>query len=628
MTQQKPGLGERFRYWFDGWMSRGTGALIALLAIVTAILVVIITLITFALGAGARPEGQPHGFLDLLWGTLMRAMDAGTLAGDNGWGYRGMMLLITLAGIVIVASLISIISGAFDAKVEELRKGRSRVLETDHTLILGWSHKVFALIGELVIANESRGRSAIVILADMDKVEMEDAIRTEVGDTGRTKIVCRTGDPMNLRDLELGNPDGARSIIVLGGDGDDDPDSTVIKTTLALTNNKNRKQGEYHIVGELKHGANLEAGRLVGRGEAHWVLALDLISRVTVQSCRQSGLSVVYTELLDFDGDEIYFTDQPSLYGRSYAATQLAFADATVMGIVTPDAVLINPAPDTVYQAGGQLIVIAEDDSVITLGAEPTPFDESAIVAPQPYVPQPEHTIVLGMNAGLKVLLDELHSYVAPGSTVTIVADAFEPELPEYEGMPVTFRRADPTQRAVLDSLGIGPEHHVIVLAARDTLPAQRADAKTLVTLLHLREIADAAGVELNVVSEMLDDRNRELAEVTKADDFIVSEKLVSLMLSQVSENERLSDVFGVLFDSDGSEVYIRPTELYIRPGTEVDFYTVLEAARRVNETAIGYRIAAHSHDADAAYGVHVNPRKGERVAFAPGDKIIVLAEQ
>jgi voltage-gated potassium channel Kch len=627
MTQKpKPGLGERFRYWFDGWMSKGTGALIALLAIVTAVLVVLVTLVTLALRA--YPQGQPKDFPDLIWATLMRAIDSGTLAGDNGWGYRGMMLIITIAGIVIVASLISIISGAFDAKVEDLRKGRSRVLENDHTLILGWSHKVFQLISELVIANESRRRSAIVILADLDKVEMEDAIRTEVGDTGRTRIVCRTGDPMNLRDLALGNPDGARSIIVLGGDADDDPDSTVIKTTLALTNNKNRKDGRYHIIGELKHGANLEAGRLVGRDEAHWVLALDLISRVTVQSCRQSGLSIVYTELLDFDGDEIYFTEQPSLYGRSYFDAQLAFSDCTVLGIVTSDRVLINPAPDTVYAAGQQLVVIAEDDSVIRLGPTPLPADESAIVAPRVFEPQPEHTIVLGVNAGLTALLDELHSYVAPGSTVTIVADAAEPELPDYVGMPVTFRRADPTQRGVLDALDIGPQHHVIVLAARDTLPAQRADAKTLVTLLHLRELADARGVELNIVSEMLDDRNRELAEVTKADDFIVSEKLVSLMLSQVSENERLSDVFGVLFDSEGSEVYIRPADLYIAPGAEVDFYTVLEAARRVGETAIGYRVTAHSHDADAAYGVHVNPLKTRRVAFAPEDRIIVLAER
>ena len=39
----------------------------------------------------------------------------------------------------------------------------------------------------------------------------------------------------------------------------------------------------------------------------------------------------------------------------------------------------------------------------------------------------------------------------------------------------------------------------------------------------------------------MLDVRNRELAEVTQADDFIVSDKLVSLMLAQVSENKDLT---------------------------------------------------------------------------------------
>ena len=140
--------------------------------------------------------------------------------------------------------------------------------------------------------------------------------------------------------------------------------------------------------------------------------------------------------------------------------------------------------------------------------------------------------------------------------------------------------------------------------------------------------MADKLGVELNVVSEMLDDRNRELAEVTNADDFIVSEKLVSLMLSQVSENEQLTDVFGILFDSTGSEIYLRPAELYVKPGTEVDFYTVLEAARRVGETALGYRIDKFAHHADENYGVHLNPVKTDRITFAHGDRIVVLAEE
>jgi voltage-gated potassium channel Kch len=608
-------------------MAKGTGSLIALLAIVTAALVIVLTVITFAIGKAAAPEGQPHDFLSLLWATLMRAIDSGTLAGDSGWGYRGLMLLITIAGIVIVASLISIISGAFDAKVEELRKGRSRVLETDHTLVLGWSRKVFSLVHELSIANESRGKAAIVILANVDKVEMEDAIRSQVPDTGKTKIICRTGDPMNLVDLELGNPNGARSIVLLGGDDDEDPDSTVIKTCLALTNNNARKSDEYHIVGELRDAANLEAAELVGKGEAHWVLGADLISRVTVQSCRQSGLSVVYTDLLDFEGAEIYFTEQPTLVGQSYFQTQSAFSDSTVIGISAADGILINPAADRVYGAGEQLIVIAEDDSTIKL-TPAMPFDASAVLSPKPFTPEPESTLVLGYHSGLHMMLEELNSYVTKGSSVLVVADIDDPGLPTFPNMPVTFRRADPSHRAVLDTLGVDASDHIIVLAAKETLPAQRADAKTLITLLHLREMADKLGVELNVVSEMLDDRNRELAEVTNADDFIVSEKLVSLMLSQVSENEQLTDVFGVLFDSAGSEIYLRPAELYIKPGTDVDFYTVLEAARRVGETAIGYRVEKYAHHADQNYGVHLNPLKTERLSFAAGDRIVVLAEQ
>jgi hypothetical protein len=139
--------------------------------------------------------------------------------------------------------------------------------------------------------------------------------------------------------------------------------------------------------------------------------------------------------------------------------------------------------------------------------------------------------------------------------------------------------------------------------------------------------MADRAGTDFAVVSEMLDDGNRELAEITKADDFIVSDKLVGLMLAQTSENKRLTDVFGVLFSSEGSEVYLRPAASYVRAGAETDFYTVLEAARRKGETAIGYRLAKQAADGERRYGVQVNPAKRESLRFEEGDTIIVLAE-
>jgi hypothetical protein len=179
----------------------------------------------------------------------------------------------------------------------------------------------------------------------------------------------------------------------------------------------------------------------------------------------------------------------------------------------------------------------------------------------------------------------------------------------------------------VLDALYVHEFDHIIVLAAKETLPAQRADAKTLITLLHLRDIAVKKGSNLNVVSEMIDDRNRELAEVTQADDFIVSDQLISLMLSQLSENKRLTDVFDELFASSGAEIYLRPAHLYVAPGAETNFYSVLEAARRRGETAIGYRLDEFARASEHDYGVRVNPTKTEKRVFAPGDKIIVLAD-
>ncbi|WP_297409651.1 NAD-binding protein [Naasia sp.] len=621
---QKVTLGQRFRYWFDGVMAKGTIALIGLLALATVVFIALVALVVQLLHL--FPTGGNPDFWEVLWGNLMRTLDSGTMGGDEGSGFRIAMLVVTIGGVILVASLIGIISSAFDSKVEDLRKGRSKVLESDHTLILGWSSKVFPIVTEICIANESRRRPTIVILADRDKVQMEDELHAQLPKRGKTRIVVRSGNPMNLAELELVSPHAARSIVILAPEDTPDPDSVVIRTALALTNNPHRKEGSYHIVGEIHDPGNLEAARLVGRDEAHWVLAGELISRITVQSCRQSGLSVVYTELLDFGGDEIYFTVEPALVGETYFGVQLAYADCAVIGMVKGGAVVLNPAAEVLYEEGDQLILIAEDDSAIKLGTPGVP-DPDAISFAEVPAPKPEHTLVLGYNSGLHTMLRELSEYVAPGSTVLVVADVDLPPLQKLPNLEIRSHRGDSTSRAVLESLSVEEFDHIIVLAYKEHLDVHRADAKTLITLLHLRDMADRAEVDFAVVSEMLDDANRELAEVTKADDFIVSDKLISLMLSQTSENKKLTDVFNTLFSSEGSEIYLRPASSYVRPGVTADFYTVLEAARRRGETAIGYRIAEHARNSEEAYGVRVNPSKAESRSFAPHDKIIVLAE-
>ena len=110
-------------------------------------------------------------------------------------------------------------------------------------------------------------------------------------------------------------------------------------------------------------------------------------------------------------------------------------------------------------------------------------------------------------------------------------------------------------------------------------------------------------------------------------DDVIVSDKLISLILAQVSETPHLEDVFAELFRAEGSELYTRPATDYVAPGASVTFATVVEAARRRGEVAIGFRLADGAYDPARSYGVHVNPSKSTQLTAGERDRVVVLAE-
>ena len=43
-----------------------------------------------------------------------------------------------------------------------------------------------------------------------------------------------------------------------------------------------------------------------------------MLAKISVQTCRQPGLSTVYTDLLDFNGVEIYFKNEPCLINKTF----------------------------------------------------------------------------------------------------------------------------------------------------------------------------------------------------------------------------------------------------------------------------------------------------------------------
>lgn len=624
-----PTWSEKLRYEIDNVLAKGTGALIGVLA-VASIAVIVVSAVVVAIFQ-LSPELT---FSEVTWMALLRTLDSGTMGGDQGSvGFLFMMLVVTIGGIFIVSALIGVINSGLEARLESMRKGKSRVVETGHTVILGWSEQVYTVVSELILANASKPRAVLVIMADMDATEMYELLDEHIEERGSTRIVCRSGSTMEPTSLHIANLQDSKAIIVLRPDTDN-PDIHVIKTLLAIINDPDRRSEPYHIIAEINDPKNIAVARIVGRDEVELIVTGEMIARITAQTCRQSGLSTIYTELLDFGGDEMYFRHEPALVGQTFGTALLHYPNATIIGIVPAGKpATLNPDPAHVLCEEDSLIFIAADDSAINYSPEPAVgVNLTAVSNVQPAAATPEHTLILGWNWRTPLVIRELDAYVSTGSTVTVVNSYQAEDISAwYEtyapaNITITVRDEDTTDREFLDGLDLQSFHHIIVMAASEALAAEDADARTLITLLHLRDISDRIGHPFTIVSEMLDVRNRRLAEVTKADDFIVSNRLISLILAQVTENKGLNAVFTDLFDPEGAEVYLKPMNEYIVPGQEVNTTTMIAAAQRRGELAIGYRIAADATDATKAYGCVINPPKDALHTFTSADRIIVLA--
>lgn len=626
--RREPSLGARSRYAFDNAMARGPVAIVALITIVMIAVVVAFTAVALIAGSAS---GNPFTVaFNILLQTVNGNGDLSTAGATAGI----VFLLITIVGILIFGAFIGALVTGMDSRLEQLRQGRSLVLEQDHTLILGWSPRVFVILAELAIANESRVRPSVVILAEVSKADMEDAIREAVPRMRNTRVVCRTGNPVVTADLELVNHRAARAVIVLGSDADNDSDADVIKTLLALTRNAGDDTPDRHIVAEIQHAATEQAARLIGDERIVLINKPETIGRLIVQTSRQAGAAAVYREMLDFASFEIYMRRDARLTGLTYLDAMLGYEECTVLGLMHAGGEIdLNPSPDTILAAEDTVIALSEDDSVLenaVYARAQTVGDRIAIAPHEP--PEPESTLILGYNQRTPLVVSELATYAEPGSRVVLVADVPRAETAiAHDVSPhltVEQREANTNDRAVLDGLDVPSFDRVIVMSYVDHTGSKRAAARALLTLLHLRDIAKSSGSDIAIVSEIVDTEDADLVRNAGVNDIVVSDEVLSLMLSQVAENRHLAKVFRQLFQASGSEVYLRPVSLYVTPDEPVSFATLIEAASRRAETAIGYWSADAEDRDDGMFGIRVNPFKAQRFDAAAGDRLIVLAEE
>ena len=516
----------------------------------------------------------------------MRTLDAGTMGGDTGsWSFLLSMLAVTLGGIFVVCTLIGVLTSGIDEKLDELRKGRSRV------------------------ARERPHRDPRLVAADLhDRLragprQREPAPRRrrhpgrqgQGRDGGRDRASgCATPRPRDR--LPHRQPDRpgrpARSST---------SQALAPASSCCRRRRRPRHRGHQDDPGDHQQPAAAGPSRttssprsairrtsrsrgMVGRDEAELVLvADDLIARIDradLPAVRPVGRLHGAARLRRRRDllQERTGADRADLRRGAPRPTRTRRSSACARHA----GIRLNPPMDT-------------RDRRRTTGSSRSPRTTTRVVSPpsrrieadaivdarrrtarRPAHARPERTLILGWNLSAADRPARARSLRRAGSELTIVAAFPERHDRSFDGLPQpatgsggASSTGDTTDRARSTRLDVA----TLRSRHRAQSPRRHGHEDAAGRRPHAGHAAPPARHRrtrrppFSIVSEMLDMRNRDLAEVTRADDFIVSDRLVSLLLTQIAENQDLTAVFADLFDAEGSELYLKPAADYVRLG-------------------------------------------------------------
>ncbi len=634
----------KLRYRADEFLGGGAGKQLGFLFGLTCILVIFFTTISAVTSSVMPSLGIADGnLIDKAWWYFTRLIDAGSMGGDTGNVNRLVSTAATILGVIVAGLLISSLAGNFQERLETIKRGGAPVMEEGHFLILGWSEKIYSVIDQISEAYATQ-KIVCVVLAEREKLDMEADLRDKVVHQDRVKLVVRSGSSVSLNDLARVSFAHARAVVVLIDEKDvEEPnraDGRIIKTLLALYNHPEARGRTQlpRVTAEVMVAENQEIAVIASNGRAQVVKTNEMISKIILQTSRIGGLSFVYDELLRFEGNELHYKRVPHVVGKTFAEVLLDFPNGLLVGTSKADGSShqLNPAADYVLQADDELLILAEDANIqVAPYGGALRFGEMPRLEAAPRRPV-EHMLILGWNEKLFPIVQEYDNYVGEGSSLTLVNSLSQEEretrlresIGPLKNVSLQHVVGAFTSRALMEELQ--PQKYPTVMVLGDSIDsnsAEDADTRAIIALLLLRDARRRHGVpRQEVCSEILDPKNRELAATTEINDIVISNEMVSMVLAQITYEPRVRAVLEDLFQSDGSEIYLKPLEVYVPPGQPATVEYLILAAKARGEVLMG--VQRYVDDPARRFGLLLNPVDRQTPFMpAPGDRVVVLAE-
>jgi len=647
MASEDHSFKAKLKYSFDNFMSKGGFSVFSALMLLFVGAFILMSIVRFTVNLITPQENLTRVF-DQFWQVFLQISDAGSIAEDSGGNVLNKItgIITMFFGLILFSSLVAFITSQFEAKLDELRKGKSIVVEKGHTLILGFGDRVLEIIRELIIANESEKNPSVVVLAEREKDEMDDFFRDRIADMKNTRIVARSGSTSSIHMLRRVGINTAKSVIILNDSAVDESDENksladarVLKTILALMSCTGEKDAP-PVVAELHHPNMRKLAKNISPDKVSLIDEHSILAKLMVQTSRVSGLAQVYDNLVGFEGCEFYFyKPDGGLDGIKYSDLIFHFRDCSVFGLRKGDGTLmLNPLPDTVCKGDDEVIVLAEDDSAIKFLKQRLDVKVPQCKAAAPHPKSIENQLIVGWSFKTPTILDEYSKYLAKGSKIDVVVHEMGDDT-KKEFNEIQKKNAGIKMRLLVGDLHIPttiaklkPEQYdnVIILSG-DGGNSELRDSETIAKLLEFRHYFKTSvkkEVKTQLITEVADSENIEVIQEAGVKDFLISNQFVSKIYAQVSEESDVLEIYEDLFSEEGSEVYIKPVSMFLSNIPEsITFGELCAAALKRNESCFGVRLRSEERDLNKNFGIYVNPPKDKVFFLSGNDWLITLAE-
>lgn len=595
-------LKDRFKYWMDQQMSKGTSSIIRLLTIAVLFVVIFVTVMIVIFNLR-------DSVFSAFWDSLATIINAWMPSSDDGEvGYIILNTITAIVGLLFTSILIGVISSGIEEKLSALRKGNTVVLEKDHTVILGYNLGEHGLLKQLILSTGNRKR-VIVICTDYEKPDMEDDLNNNVDIPKNIKVICRNGDITSINDLRICSIEKAKLLIINALD-----DNRRIKAILAVSAlKKEYPECEARIVACVTDEKHMLPRNKTSKNNIILMKTDDIMAKIIAHTATEPGLSIPFKELLNFENNEIYFEKIDELTGRSVMEIAASLDKAILTGIRRDGKITMNPAKDLTILEGDDLILFEPYKGAYQV----RDIDLKDVRKMKIYKARKRRkgkVLIFNCNVLLDMILNELPDDVKDVVIVSEDKEAINRIRKEFPRFNVTsFKSYENRLNALAKEAG-----HIVLLSDRE-MDKEDADIDNILLLLKLLDIRETKNYKYNITVELNLENSYNVAVKNDIIDYIVGSNVASLVLAQLAENPDFEGVLEELLSHKGNEIYSKSADVFnLEFDHDYAFGTLKQILLSYKYTLLGLYLDGE---------VTMNPPIDTRVVLDEDDRLFVLGE-